>query len=143
CSATRPPAPAPTPTGSSPPRRPCEWLGSRPGALNAAPFPQGRRASDRPLGACAIVPVSHISGDMQNHLRTFMLLAAMTALFVGVGYLIGGPTGMAIALAIGVAMNFFSYWNSDKIVLRMYGAREVDPSVSEPLLRNYVADVYE
>ena len=80
---------------------------------------------------------------MHNHLRTFMLLAGMTALFVGVGYLIGGPTGMAIALALGVAMNFFSYWNSDKIVLRMYGAREVDPSTSEPLLRNYVNDVYE
>ena len=80
---------------------------------------------------------------MHNHLRTFMLLAGMTALFVGVGYLIGGATGMAVALAIGVAMNFFSYWNSDKIVLRMYGAREVDPSTSEPLLRNYVNDVYE
>ncbi len=80
---------------------------------------------------------------MHNHLRTFMLLAGMTALFVGVGYLIGGATGMAVALAIGVAMNFFSYWNSDKIVLRMYGAREVDPATSEPLLRNYVSDVYE
>ena len=80
---------------------------------------------------------------MHNHLRTFMLLAGMTALFVGVGYLIGGATGMAIALALGVAMNFFSYWNSDKIVLRMYGAREVDPATSEPLLRNYVNDVFE
>lgn len=80
---------------------------------------------------------------MHNHLRTFMLLAGLTALFVGVGYLIGGAAGMAIALAIAVAMNAFSYWNSDKIVLRMYGAREVDQSVAEPLLRNYVADVYE
>ena len=72
-----------------------------------------------------------------------MLLAALTAIFVGVGYMIGGATGMAIALAIAVAMNFFSYWNSDKIVLRMYGAREVDPGTAEPLLRNYVNDVYE
>ena len=80
---------------------------------------------------------------MHNHLRTFMLLAGLTALFVGVGYLIGGAAGMAIALAIAVAMNAFSYWNSDKIVLRMYGAREVDQSVAEPLLRNYVTDVYE
>lgn len=80
---------------------------------------------------------------MQNHLRTFMLLAGMTALFVGIGYLIGGPTGMAIALAIGVAMNFFSYWNSDKIVLRMYGAVEVDESHPEPLIRTYVGDVLE
>lgn len=80
---------------------------------------------------------------MHNHLRTFMLLAGLTALFVGIGYLIGGPTGMAIALAIGVAMNFFSYWNSDKIVLRMYGAREVDPGTTDPFLRNYVSDVFE
>ena len=72
-----------------------------------------------------------------------MLLAAMTALFVGVGYLIGGVTGMAIAFALGAGMNFFSYWNSDKIVLRMYGAREVDVTTPEPLIRNYVADVYE
>lgn len=72
-----------------------------------------------------------------------MLLAALTAIFVGVGYMIGGATGMAVALAIAVAMNAFSYWNSDKIVLRMYGAREVDPGVAEPLLRNYVNDVYE
>jgi heat shock protein HtpX len=80
---------------------------------------------------------------MHNHLRTFMLLAAMTAIFVGVGYLIGGPTGMAIAFALGACMNFFSYWNSDKIVLRMYGAREVDAGAPEPLVRNYVADVHE
>ena len=59
---------------------------------------------------------------MQNHLRTFTLLAALTALFVGIGYLIGGPTGMLIALVFAGGMNIFSYWNSDKIVLRMYGA---------------------
>ncbi len=80
---------------------------------------------------------------MQNHLRTFMLLAALTAIFVGVGYLIGGPTGMAIAFALGATMNFVSYWNADKIVLKMYGAREVDPATAEPLLRNYVSDVYD
>lgn len=79
---------------------------------------------------------------MRNHLRTFMLLAALTALFVGVGYMIGGAGGMAIALALAVAMNAFSYWNSDKIVLRMYGAREVDPTTADPLLRNYVSDVH-
>lgn len=80
---------------------------------------------------------------MHNHLRTFMLLAAMTAIFVGVGYMVGGVTGMAIAFALGAGMNVFSYWNSDKIVLRMYGAREVDQGAPEPLVRNYVADVYE
>jgi heat shock protein HtpX len=80
---------------------------------------------------------------MHNQLRTFMLLAGLTALFVGIGYLIAGPTGMALALALGVAMNFFSYWNSDKIVLRMYGAHEVDAGAPDPLIRNYVSDVHE
>lgn len=79
---------------------------------------------------------------MSNHLRTFTLLAALTAIFVGAGYLVGGPTGMAIALVIAVAMNAFSYWNADKIVLRMYGAHEVDAGHPEPLIRNYVADVH-
>jgi heat shock protein HtpX len=59
-----------------------------------------------------------------NHIRTFMLLAALTALFVGVGYLIGGPTGMVIAFGIAVVGNFISYWNADKIVLSMYRAQE-------------------
>lgn len=63
---------------------------------------------------------------MTGYLRTAILLAGMTALFMGVGYLLGGTGGMVIALAIAVAMNAFSYWNSDKMVLRMYGAREVD-----------------
>lgn len=61
-----------------------------------------------------------------NMLRTGLLLAFMTALFVGVGFLLGGPTGMVIAFLIAVAMNAFTYWNADKLVLRMYGAREVD-----------------
>lgn len=61
-----------------------------------------------------------------NILRTAMLLAFMTALFMGVGLLIGGKGGMMIALLVAIAMNFFSYWNSDKMVLSMYGAKEVD-----------------
>ena len=61
-----------------------------------------------------------------NYFRTAILLAAMTALFMAVGAVIGGQTGMAIAFAIALAMNAFSYWNSDKMVLRMHGAREVD-----------------
>jgi len=60
-----------------------------------------------------------------NMMRTFILMAAMTALFVGLGYLLGGPVGMVIALVIALGMNFFAYWNSDKVVLRMYRAREV------------------
>lgn len=76
-----------------------------------------------------------------NHFKTYMLLAGLTALFMGAGYLIGGPTGMLIALVFALALNAFSYWNADKIVLRTYGAREVDESHPEPLIRNYVVDV--
>ena len=58
--------------------------------------------------------------------RTALLLAAMTALFLAIGGLIGGRTGMLIALALAVAMNLFAYWNSDRMVLSMYGAQQVD-----------------
>lgn len=61
-----------------------------------------------------------------NYLKTAILLAGMTALFVGVGFILGGPTGMLIALAIAVGMNVFAYWNSDRMMLSMYGATEVD-----------------
>ncbi|MBX3489671.1 zinc metalloprotease HtpX [Parvibaculum sp.] len=61
-----------------------------------------------------------------NTVRTFMLLAALTALFMGIGYLIGGAGGAAIALVVAAGMNLFAYWNSDKIVLRMYKAQRVD-----------------
>lgn len=61
-----------------------------------------------------------------NYFRTAMLLAALTALFMGVGYVIGGQSGMMIALVIAGAMNIFSYWNSDKMVLSMHHAQEVD-----------------
>lgn len=61
-----------------------------------------------------------------NYMKTAILLAAMTALFMGVGFLIGGQAGMLIALAIACAMNFWSYWGSDRAVLNMYGAQEVD-----------------
>ncbi|MBM3543018.1 MAG: zinc metalloprotease HtpX [Alphaproteobacteria bacterium] len=61
-----------------------------------------------------------------SYFRTAILLAAMTALFMGIGYLFAGQTGMIVALLIAGGMNLFAYWNSDKMVLRMYGAREVD-----------------
>src|SRR5262245_40089819 len=61
-----------------------------------------------------------------NMIRTAMLLAFMTALFMGVGYLIGGSGGMAIAFLMAAGMNLFSYWNADKMVLRMHHAVEVD-----------------
>jgi len=61
-----------------------------------------------------------------NIMRTALLIAALTALFMGIGYLIGGSSGMMIAFVIAAGMNVFSYWNSDKMVLSMYGAHEVD-----------------
>lgn len=61
-----------------------------------------------------------------NLVKTAMLIAFMTALFMGVGYLIGGTGGMMIAFIIALAMNAFSYWNSDKMVLRMHNAVAVD-----------------
>lgn len=61
-----------------------------------------------------------------NLVRTAMLLALMTALFMGVGYLIGGTGGMMIAFVFAAGMNLFSYWNADKMVLRMHHAVEVD-----------------
>jgi heat shock protein HtpX len=63
-----------------------------------------------------------------------MLLAGLTALFMAVGYFIGGQGGMLIALAIAIAMNAFSYWNSDKMVLRMYGAQQVDARAAPELV---------
>ncbi len=60
-----------------------------------------------------------------GYARTALLLGVMTALFVGIGYLLGGQTGMVIAFLVAAGMNLFAYWNSDKMVLRMYNAREV------------------
>ncbi|WP_376710672.1 zinc metalloprotease HtpX [Pseudochrobactrum lubricantis] len=70
-----------------------------------------------------------------NMMRTAMLIAFMTAMFMSIGYLIGGSGGMMIALVIAVAMNFFSYWNSDKMVLRMYNAQEADENTAPEYYR--------
>ncbi|MEQ9445794.1 MAG: zinc metalloprotease HtpX [Rhodospirillaceae bacterium] len=61
-----------------------------------------------------------------NTFRVGLLLAAMTGLFLAVGFLLGGEAGMLIAFCVALGMNAFAYWNSDKVVLRMYGARQVD-----------------
>ncbi len=61
-----------------------------------------------------------------NTLRTFALLAAMTAIFLFAGFLVAGELGVIIAFVLALGINLFSYWNSDKIVLRMHSAREVD-----------------
>jgi heat shock protein HtpX len=63
-----------------------------------------------------------------NWLKTSILMAGIVALFGVVGAAIGGGTGMMVALLIGVGMNFYAYWFSDKMVLRMYNAQEVDES---------------
>jgi heat shock protein HtpX len=61
-----------------------------------------------------------------NYLKTAILLAGLTALFMGVGYLIGGQAGAMLALLVAAVMNLFTYWNADKMVLSMNGAQEVD-----------------
>jgi heat shock protein HtpX len=69
-----------------------------------------------------------------NYLKTAILLAGLTALFMAVGALIGGEGGMMVALVIAVGMNFFAYWSADKLVLSMHGAREVDARTAPELV---------
>ena len=69
-----------------------------------------------------------------NYLRTAILLAGLTALFMAVGYLIGGGAGAVIAFVIAAATNLFSYWNSDKLVLSMHDAQEVDERTAPELV---------
>ena len=70
-----------------------------------------------------------------NTLRTGILMAALTGLFLAAGALVGGGTGMLIAFAMALAMNLFAYWNSDKVLLSMYGARQVDAQSAPDLYR--------
>ena len=87
--------------------------------------------------------------------KTLILLSALTALLMALGFTFGGAQGAVIAIAVALGMNLFSYWNSDKIVLRMHNAREVDaqsapdfyPMVAElarraalPMPRVYIID---
>src|SRR5271154_4378887 len=73
--------------------------------------------------------------NMFNWVKTAMLMAAITALFIVIGGMIGGSRGMMIALVIALGMNFFSYWFSDKMVLRMYNAQEVDETSAPQFYR--------
>jgi heat shock protein HtpX len=75
-----------------------------------------------------------------SYLRTAILLAGLTGLFMGVGYLIGGAGGAMIALVIAAGTNLFAYWNSDRAVLSMYGAHEVDARTA-PDLHRMVAEL--
>ena len=75
-----------------------------------------------------------------NGFRTTILLAALTALVVWIGQMVGGPNGAVLALVMAGAMNFFSYWFSDKIVLKMYGAQEISAN-DDPELYGIVRDL--
>ncbi len=75
-----------------------------------------------------------------NWLKTSILMAGIVALFGVVGAALGGQQGMLLALLFGGAMNVWAYWFSDRMVLRMYNAREVDAS-SSPYLYNMVAEL--
>ncbi|WP_374267187.1 zinc metalloprotease HtpX [Zoogloea sp.] len=75
-----------------------------------------------------------------NWLKTSILMAAIVALFGVIGAMLGGKSGMLMALVFGGAMNLFSYWFSDKMVLRMYNAQEVDET-SSPYLYNMVREL--
>jgi heat shock protein HtpX len=70
-----------------------------------------------------------------NYFRTALLLAGLTALFMGAGYLIGGSGGAMIALLVAAGMNLFTYWNSDRMVLSMTGAQEIDARAAPDLYR--------
>ncbi len=70
-----------------------------------------------------------------NFIRTAILLAGLTGLFMGVGYLVGGAGGAMIAFLFAAGMNIFAYWNSGSMVLSMHGAQEVDERVAPDLYR--------
>ena len=72
---------------------------------------------------------------MFNMLKTAILMAAITALFMLLGRMLGGQAGMMLALVVALGMNFFSYWFSDKLVLKMYNAREVDDGSAPQFVR--------
>jgi heat shock protein HtpX len=70
---------------------------------------------------------------MENRVKTVLLLAGLTAFLIFMGKVLGGRQGMYLAFLLALGMNFFSYWFSDKIVLRMYGAQEVSPAEAPQL----------
>ena len=72
--------------------------------------------------------------------KTFLLMAAMTGLFLAIGYLTAGVFGMIIAFVVAAGLNAFAYWNADKVVLRMQGAREITGAERSPVIRAFVED---
>ncbi|MBC7731096.1 MAG: zinc metalloprotease HtpX [Bacteriovorax sp.] len=77
---------------------------------------------------------------MFNLMKTAILMAAITALFMAIGSVMGGRQGMMLALVVALGMNGFSYWFSDKLVLKMYNAKEVDET-SAPQFYGMVRDL--
>ncbi len=75
-----------------------------------------------------------------NHAKTVLLLGLLSALFLGLGYLFGGVTGLVVAFGFALLMNLWTYWFSDKLALRMAGAHEVTPE-QEPRLHRMVEEV--
>jgi heat shock protein HtpX len=73
-------------------------------------------------------------------MKTAMLLSALTALFMALGYTLGGSGGAVIALLVAAGMNLFTFWNADRIVLSMHNAQEVDAH-SAPEFYNLVAEL--
>src|SRR5215213_5291277 len=70
-----------------------------------------------------------------NYFRTALLLAGLTGMFMAIGFLIGGANGMLLALLVAAGMNVFTYWNSDRMVLSMHGAQEVDERTAPDFYR--------
>lgn len=68
-----------------------------------------------------------------NYFKTALLLAGLTGFFLVAGYLLGGQSGLVLALVVALGMNLFAYWNSDKMVLRMSNAQEVGPETAPEL----------
>jgi heat shock protein HtpX len=73
--------------------------------------------------------------------RTLILLSVLSLILVIAGALLGGMTGVVIALAVAAGMNIFSWWNSDRIVLKVQGAKLIDDSMQAPVLKRFVDDV--
>src|SRR6185503_19291304 len=78
-----------------------------------------------------------LGDDMQNNAKTFILMAGLLALFLGLGQLLGGTQGMLLALLVGGALNFGMYFFSDRLVLKLYGARLITRE-QEPALYDLV-----
>jgi len=75
-----------------------------------------------------------------NNLKTLFLMVLLSGIFLAIGWLVGGQTGLIVAFVFALGMNFFSYWFSDKLALKMSGSREVTPD-QEPHLHRIVEEV--